>query len=243
MTVWFIIAQIKKDNSIVDIAWGLGFILVAFLSLKLNQNYGIQQRLVAILVLIWGIRLSVHIFFRNLGRGEDFRYKNWRDQWGNKAILYSFLKVFMLQGLVLTIVAYPIMLINSYPINRFNALVIIGFIIWLTGFLVESIGDYQLYRFKKNPENKGKIMKSGLWRYTRHPNYFGESLIWWGIFLIVLPAPYGWTTIISPILMTFLLVKVSGKPMLEEKYSDNPEYQEYQRNTSGFIPWFPKDRK
>ena len=240
MTLIFIIALFKKDNSIVDIAWGLGFVLVALLTFFLEKGFSFRRALVTALVLIWGIRLAVHIFIRNRGKGEDFRYAQWRKDWGRWFLLRSFFQIFMLQGFLLLIIVYPVMLVNFSKDIGTSLLDIIGLFVWLVGFFFEAGGDYQLSRFKRIPQNKGKIMSSGLWKYTRHPNYFGEAVMWWGVFLIALSVPYGWTAVISPILITFLLLRVSGVTMLEKKYAGNKEFEAYSKRTNTFFPWFPK---
>lgn len=243
MTIIFIVALIRKDNSVADIAWGIGFILVAVLTLFLEKGFTARQILVTALVSIWGARLAIHIFVRNRGRGEDFRYTQWRKEWGKWFVLRSYLQVFILQGLFLLIIAYPIMLVNRSQETGISFFDIIGALIWAVGFVFETVGDFQLLRFKRNPENKGKIMNRRLWKYTRHPNYFGESVMWWGIFLIALPVKNGWTALVSPVLITFLLLRVSGVILLEKKYRGNKDYEEYARTTSAFLPWFPKKAK
>jgi steroid 5-alpha reductase family enzyme len=240
MTIIFLIALIKKDNSVVDIAWGLGFIMVAILTFFLQKGFVFRHVGVTTLTMIWGIRLAIHIAVRNRGRGEDFRYAQWRRDWGKWFLLRSFFQIFMLQGLLLFVIAFPIILVNHSPEKGITFTDFIGVILWLVGFFFEATGDYQLSKFKRKKENKGKIMTEGLWKYTRHPNYFGEIMIWWGIFFIALSVQNGWTAIISPLLITFLLLKVSGVVMLEKKYKKNKEFEEYARRTSAFIPWFPK---
>lgn len=242
MTSVFTIAQIKKDNSIVDIAWGPGFILVSLLTFFMSQEYMFRQILVCVLVVLWGTRLALHITVRKRGKGEDFRYARWRRDWGKWFFLRSLFQIFLLQGIILLVIAYPIILINHLSRGGITILDIIGALVWLTGFSFEAIGDYQLLRFKRLPENKGKIITRGLWKYTRHPNYFGETLIWWGIFLIALSVREGWTAVISPLLITFLLLRVSGVTMLEKKYADNKDFEDYAKRTSPFIPWFPKKK-
>jgi len=148
----------------------------------------------------------------------------------------------MLQGLLLLIIAYPIILINMSVSGELGWFDLIGFLVWFTGLMFEAIGDYQLYHFLKNPSNRGKILTTGIWRYTRHPNYFGEVLIWWGIFFITLSVPYGWTAIISPITITYLLLFVSGIPMTEKLFEGNASYEIYKKQTNRFFPWFPKNR-
>ncbi len=240
MILIFIMSWIKKDSSIVDIAWGLGFILVSVLTFCLGQKYVSRQILVLILVFIWGIRLAIHIAIRNRGRGEDFRYAQWRRDWGKWFLPRSFFQIFVLQGLLLLIISYPIIRINHYSETGLNYPDIIGIFVWFIGFCFEAIGDYQLLKFKRKEENRGKIMIKGLWKYTRHPNYFGETLIWWGIFLIALSVKNGWTAIVSPILITFLLLRVSGITMLEKKYVGHKEFEDYAKRTNAFIPWSPK---
>jgi len=240
MAVIFIVASFKKDNSIVDIAWGLGFILVALLFFFLEREFAVRHILVTVLVLIWGARLAVHIFIRNRGRGEDFRYAQWRREWGKWFLFRGFFQIFMLQGLLLLVIAYPVILTNHSGEEGISYMDLAGVILWVTGFFFEAVGDFQLSRFKRDPGNKGKIMRSGLWKYTRHPNYFGEAVMWWGIFLIALSVRLGWTAIISPFLITFLLLRVSGVTMLEKKYVGNKEFEEYAKKTSAFFPWLPK---
>lgn len=243
MTLVFAAASIKKDNSIVDIAWGLGFVTVALFSLYWSRNLEGRQILVSAFVAVWGIRLAVHIALRKKGKGEDWRYARWRREWKKWFFLRSFLQIYMLQGLFLLIIIYPVLLVHASPFEGFTFFDIAGAAVWLLGFVFESVGDYQLVRFKGNPENRGRIMTEGLWRTTRHPNYFGETAMWWGIFLIALSVPFGWTAVISPLLITFLLLKVSGVTLLEKKYAGNEQFEEYKLKTSAFFPWFPKPGK
>jgi len=240
MALIFWLAWIKKDNSIVDIAWGIGFILLAILTFFLETAFVTRHVLVTALIFIWGTRLATHIALRNKGRGEDFRYAQWRKDWGKWFLIRSFFQIYMLQGFFLLIIAYPVMLINHSKEAGIVFLDILGLIIWMKGLFFEAGGDYQLAKFKTKSENKGKIMTQGLWRYTRHPNYFGETAMWWGIFLIALSVKSGWTAIVSPLLITFLLLKVSGITMLEKKYVGNKDFEKYAKRTSAFFPWFPK---
>jgi steroid 5-alpha reductase family enzyme len=240
MTTVFAIALLRKDNSIVDIAWGAGFIMVALLTFFLAGGFEARHVLISGLVLVWGIRLALHIYFRNRGRGEDFRYAKWRREWGKWVVPRSFFQIFMLQGVFLILIALPIILVNGSSEAGLMPLDAAGAVLWLVGFFFEAVGDSQLSRFKKNPENRGKIMMGGLWKYTRHPNYFGEAAMWWGIFLIALSVRNGWAAVISPLTITFLLLKVSGVAMLEKKYAGNSEFAGYARRTSAFLPWFPK---
>jgi steroid 5-alpha reductase family enzyme len=240
MAAVFVAALIKKDNSIVDIAWGPGFIVIALLCFFAEKAYQARPILVTGLVIIWAARLAGHIYLRNRGRGEDYRYARWRKDWGKWFILRSFFQVFMLQGLFLLLISYPIMLINYENAKGLSPLDAAGVLVWLGGFFFEVVGDEQLRRFKQREENKGRIMTTGLWRTTRHPNYFGEAAQWWGIFLLALPLPRGWTAVISPLVITFLLLKVSGVTMLEKKYAGNKEFADYAGRTNAFFPWFAK---
>ncbi len=243
MTAVFAAALLWRDNSIVDIAWGPGFILVALLTFLIGKEQGPRQILVTALVTIWGLRLAAHIFSRKRGRGEDFRYAKWRREWGRWFVPRSYLQIFMLQGLFLLVISYGVMLVNASGPRALGALDLAGTAVWLAGFFFEAVGDAQLVKFKMDPDNKGKIMTSGLWRTTRHPNYFGEVVMWWGIFLIALSAPSGWTAVASPLMITFLLLRVSGVTMLEKQYAGNSEFAEYARRTSAFIPLPPKREK
>lgn len=239
-TLVFIIAQIKKSNSIVDIAWGLGFVIVALISFFLNPNISVGALVITIFVFLWGIRLSYHLFKRNWNKPEDYRYVEMRNNWGNKNLLLQFyIKIYMVQLVLLFIIAQPILSVNLIQSHEIGILGYIGIIIWLIGYSFEVIGDFQLREFIKNKENQGKLIRSGLWKYTRHPNYFGEATMWWGIYLIAVGSSNIWA-IISPITITYLLLFVSGVPLLEKKMESNPDFSDYKAKTSKFIPWLPK---
>jgi steroid 5-alpha reductase family enzyme len=240
MTLFFVVAQIKKNNSIVDMAWGIGFVMIAVYTLFIGGNYNPSSIIVTTLVCIWGIRLFYHILKRNLGKSEDFRYAAWRKEWGKWVVPRAFLQVFMLQGVIMLVIAYPIIMNNATTVASLGALEIIGLAIWIVGFIFEALGDKQLKDFIADKTNKGHIMKKGLWKYTRHPNYFGEATMWWGIFIISIPSSSGLMGIVSPIMITLMLLFVSGVPMLEKHYKDNKEFQEYAKVTSIFVPWFPR---
>ncbi|MGD1009834.1 MAG: DUF1295 domain-containing protein [Candidatus Aminicenantales bacterium] len=240
MTAWFILALFRKDNSLADVAWGLGFILLAGLTLVRQNEYAARQILVSCLVLLWGIRLSLHIFSRILKRGEDPRYAAWRAKWGRSFVPRSYLQIFLLQGVFLLVTSLPVVLVNSSPQKGLGAPDLAAALVWLAGFVFETAADRQLVLFKKDPANRGKIMTSGLWRYTRHPNYFGEAVMWWGIFGLALSTRNGWMTAASPLLITFLLRFVSGVPLLEKKYLGNAEFEEHARRTNALVPGFPK---
>jgi steroid 5-alpha reductase family enzyme len=239
MSIFFLIASARKDNSIVDVAWGTGFVLIAYFTLLFFGEFTIRQLLVTAVVTLWGLRLAVHIFRRNRGRGEDFRYASMREKWGRYVLIRSFLQIYVLQGFFMLVVAYPVILVNSTPGPSFGWLDLLGLSIWIAGFLFEAVADSQLKEFVKT-KKPGEIMKSGLWRYSRHPNYFGEAVQWWGIFIVALSLEGGWWAIVSPILITFLLRFVSGVPYLERKYRQYPKFREYMKETNAFIPWFPK---
>jgi steroid 5-alpha reductase family enzyme len=243
MTLVFILALIKKNNGIVDVAWGLGFILVNSVIFALQGNGQARQWLCLALGWAWGGRLALHIFQRNRGREEDFRYAVWRRQWGRHFVLRSFLQIFMLQGLLLLLVNTPLLLIVGQAQPPLNLLDGLGLLIWLTGFLFEAIGDSQLAAFIKDPANRGQLMTRGLWNWTRHPNYFGEAALWWGMGVLALSAPHGWLGLTGPIVITFLLRFVSGVPLLEKKYAGRPDFEAYKKQTSIFFPWFPRRSK
>lgn len=241
MVTMFIIAQLIKDNSIVDIGWGLGFVIIAFVSYFASEGeHTLRQTIVLTLVSLWGIRLFLHLLIRSIGRGEDFRYANFRKQWGKNVRIIAFFRVFMMQGAIMLLLAYPIVLVNVADSSGFDIFAALGLIVWLIGFLFQSIGDYQLEHFKKRKKHKEEILKSGLWRYSRHPNYFGEAAMWWGVYLIVIGAQNGWTAFFSAAFINLLLLKVSGVPFLDKRYAGNEEYQIYKQETNLFIPWFPK---
>jgi steroid 5-alpha reductase family enzyme len=240
MNLLFLLALGLKKNDIVDIAWGMGFIFITVLSLLLLPGLHIRRLLVSGFVIIWGLRLAIYIYLRNRGRKEDFRYAQWKKDWGKHWIIRSYLQVFILQGFFMLTIAYPLFLLAQAQSDAISYLDAIGALLWLTGFFFEAVGDAQMLKFKLDSANKGKIMDKGLWRYTRHPNYFGESTMWWGIFVITLNTPYGWSAVFSPMIITFLLLRVSGIPLLEKKYETNPTYREYIRKTGSFLPMFPK---
>jgi len=243
MNCWFLISIFKKRNDVADIAWGLGFVLFAWLSYLISQSFNAPPSLVNILVSIWGIRLAWHINTRHKGKEEDSRYAAWRKDWGKYFFIRSYLQVFILQGIFLFLVSLPIMIINKNGSGGLNLLVVIGFFVWIIGFYFESVGDRQLSQFIKDPNNKGKLMSSGLWKYTRHPNYFGEVTLWWGIWLIALSAPNGLIGIIGPITITILILFVSGVPLLEKKYKGRKDFEEYKKKTSIFFPLPPKNQE
>jgi steroid 5-alpha reductase family enzyme len=241
LMVW-LLSLVKKDASIVDTFWGLGFVVIAAVCYATTSGYHQRKVLVTSLAAVWGIRLASHIFLRNKDKGEDFRYKAMRARFGSRFPIVSLFTVFGLQGLLMWIISLPIQIaeISREP-ARLTWLDWAGAAIWFTGFLFESIGDAQLALFKADHGNEGKVMDRGLWRYTRHPNYFGDALLWWGLFVIALSTPGAAWTVISPLLMTGLLMKVSGVALLEKTLTrTKPEYRNYVRRTSAFFPWMPR---
>jgi steroid 5-alpha reductase family enzyme len=242
MTALWIISLILKDSSIVDIFWGAGFVMSAWVAfIATLDNAGPRDWLMVFVVTIWGLRLSIHILIRNWGKGEDFRYVKMREDSHGQWWWQSFFKVFLLQGILMWLVATPISVVQMHgAADMLGVLDYIAVVLWVFGFFFEAVGDAQLSRFKANSENKGKVLTSGVWRYTRHPNYFGDSAQWWAFYLLAVAAG-GWWSIFSPIIMTLLLIRVSGVALLEKSLSKTkPGYEEYQQRTSAFIPWFPK---
>jgi len=243
MSSAFIVAMWRRDNSIVDVAWGGGFVLISVLVAALTGLQSGRRILVIGFTLVWGVRLVLHIHARNRHRnGEDFRYRQWRETWGRWFVLRSFLQIFMLQGAVMLVIAAPILVVGLSGNRALGPMVVAGCVLWLIGFFFETVGDWQLLRFKRDPANQGAIMTTGLWRLTRHPNYFGEVVLWWGVFLVTLGAPHGWWALVSPVTITFLLLRVSGIPMLEKKYEGRSDFAHYRARTNAFFPWFPKRR-
>jgi steroid 5-alpha reductase family enzyme len=241
-TLWFLLAWTRDRNDVADIAWGFGFVLVAGGSLTFSDCNSVRGLLLSGLVIVWGARLALHIHARNAKRGEDPRYRQWREAWGRWFLLRSYLQIYLLQGTLLVVVATPIIFANTSlntPLGLFDLL---GVAIWVMGFLFEAVGDWQLLAFMRNPANKGKLMTTGLWRFTRHPNYFGEVLLWWGVGLIACAIPNGWMTLVGPLTITFLILKVSGIPMLEQHYVGRADFEAYKRRTSVFLPLPPRER-
>jgi steroid 5-alpha reductase family enzyme len=241
MALLWLVSLALRDSSIVDPFWGTGFVIVNWLYFALTPD-GLPARkwIAAILVTIWGLRLSGYLLWRNWGKGEDFRYQKWRQESGKKWWWYSFFKVYLLQGILLWIISAPLLAAQyGSASGGLTAFDILAIPVWLVGFFFEAAGDFQLARFKADPANKGKVLDHGVWRYTRHPNYFGDAAQWWAYYLFALGAG-GWWTIFSPVIMTILLMRVSGVTLLEKTLTTTkPGYKEYVENTSAFVPWFP----
>jgi len=230
------------NASIVDIFWGAGFVVVNTFYVFHLEKIEPRNLLISVLVLIWGLRLTMYLAYRNIGKGEDYRYQEFRKNYGEKRYWwFSYFQVFLLQGVLILIISLPLFGVHysgsSAPLFWLDYLAILT---WAIGFIFEAGGDYQLYRFKKNQKNKGKVLNTGFWKYTRHPNYFGDVLVWWsyGLFSI---AAGGYWQVIGAILMTFLIIKVSGVALLEKTlHNTKPKYKEYVEKTNSFFPWFPK---
>jgi len=233
--LWAISLKLK-NASIIDIFWGLGFVIVFWLtSYQSPHENQFQINLLGATVTLWGLRLSAHILFRSSGKGEDARYAKFRANSGRSWWWSSFFKVFILQGLLIWIIAAPISITQVAPL-QIEPLVYFGFFTWLVGFIFEAGGDLQLARFKSNPKNKGRLLTTGLWSLTRHPNYFGDATQWWGFWLMSL-SQYTWWTIFSPVLMTILLLKFSGVPITEKMMlRDKPGYATYIDSVPAFTP-------
>lgn len=240
MTVWYVIALIRKRNDLADTAWGLGFIMIVALAVLGQDPISPRLMLVGVLVLAWGVRLAMHVYSRNRGKAEDYRYAQWRKDWGKWFLIRTYLQVFLLQGVFMLLIAASIVVVGADGGGAIGWLDGLGVAVWLLGFVFESVGDAQLKAFVSDPTSRGKILDTGLWRYTRHPNYFGEVTQWWGVWLIALSAPHGWVAVVSPLTITLLLLFVSGVPMLEKKMAENPGWAEYAAKTSVFVPLPPK---
>lgn len=241
MTLLWIVGTLRRDASIVDPFWGAGFVLVAWTSVSLHAPATARVLLLAGLTTIWGLRLSLYLLWRNARHGEDRRYAAMRARHGHRFWWISLWTVFLLQALILWFVSLPIQVAAVKNLAApLHLLDLAGLLIWTVGFLFESISDWQLSRFQADPKNSGRVLDRGLWRYTRHPNYFGDFCIWWGLFLIAASGGAAWT-VASPLLMSILLLKVSGVSLLERTIVDRrPNYAAYQARTNAFFPGPPK---
>ncbi len=244
MTLMFMVSWSLKRTDAVDSAWGLVFI-VATATAWLSSDYELMlgwnvQTLTMALVLIWGLRLAITITLRSIGRAEDKRYVELRKKWKGNAALNTYLRIFVLQAVLAVIISMAAIVVLSSPPQLLSPLAYAGLAIWLIGFLFEVVGDWQLKQFIKNSDNKGKMLTTGLWAYTRHPNYFGEATMWWGIFIIALSTYFGWIGAISPVVITYLLLFVSGVPLSEASMKQRPGWKKYQARPSKFLPMPPK---
>ncbi len=233
-----LVAYFKRDNSIANFTWGSVCALLAFLTIFPASP---RSLVITSLIWLWALRMNTHLAIRYTGK--DLRFTKWHLDLSFLSLMKSFGYVFFLQLVLLLIMSFPIVFVNistrtfSIPLNWLDFLAICT---WFIGFTFESVSDYQLYNFMRNPANKDKIMDQGLWRYSRHPNYFGEVVMWWSIYVIALQVPYSFVTIIAPVTITILLLFVTGIPWTEKALSANPRFQEYKKRTSIFFPWFSK---
>lgn len=235
MSVLWLVSLRLRDSSIVDVYWGLGLGALYWIYALAAPPLGARTWLMGAAMTIWSVRLALHIFARNRGSGEDPRYARWRAEAGSSWWWLSLFKVFLLQGAILWVISFPAAAVQTSP-RPLNALDWLALVVWTAGFLVEMVADLQLARFLER--GQGGLMTEGLWRYSRHPNYFGEALLWWG-FTLFAAAAGAWWTVISPLLMTYLLRFVSGVPILEERLKGKPGFEEYARRTPIFVPGRP----
>jgi steroid 5-alpha reductase family enzyme len=234
--VWAVSVRLR-DVSIIDPAWGPAFVIVAGVAAVAGDGDPARRWLLFAMTAVWGLRLAVHLTRRKLGdREEDRRYAAMREREGNRFPLWSLVWIFGVQGLLVVIVSLPVQAAADRP-GALTAATIPGVVLFLVGLLFEGVGDEQLRRFKADSGNRGKVMDHGLWRYTRHPNYFGDFCVWWGLWLVALPTGGVWWTFIGPAIMTLFLVRISGAALLERDIGKRrPEYAEYIKRTSGFFP-------
>jgi steroid 5-alpha reductase family enzyme len=242
MGALWLLSLALRNASIVDIFWGLGFVAIAAIALHQTPDHGSPRRwLLVSMVVLWGLRLAGHLLWRNAGHGEDPRYRAMRRHWGERFWWLSLFTVFALQGVLMWIVSLPVQVGILAPGGALGALDALGVLLFALGMFFETVGDWQLARFRADPANAGHVMDRGLWRMTRHPNYFGDVCVWWGIFAVAFSTPYGPWSVVGPALMTLLLLRVSGIPMLERSIGKRrPGYEEYARRTSAFFPRPPR---
>lgn len=241
MTFFYLLSLILKRTDIVDIAWGLGFIFLTYsLFLRAPESTN-RLLLLSALVVVWGLRLAIHIYSRNKGKEEDFRYKNFKKKWGKNFWWKSYINIFLLQGFLMLTISIPLIYRFTFPTGQLLILDYVGIAVWIFGFLFELVADIQLNKFiskKKKGETKGRFLRKGLWSLTRHPNYFGEVALWWGIWIISVDFlnPTTLLTVIGPLTITYLIINVSGVPLLEEKYEGVKEWEEYKKKVPKFLP-------
>lgn len=240
VTLLWLWSVIIKNVSIVDIFWGIGFVVVNAFYVFSSGELNPRKILILVLVTVWGLRLAGYLAKRNIGKGEDFRYQEFRRKYGAERYWwFSYFQTFILQGVLMMIVSLPLLGI-SMGSGDLNLLDYIAILTWLIGFTFEAGGDFQLSRFKRDPGNKGKVLNTGFWKYTRHPNYFGDTAVWWAFAVFSIAAGSYWQ-VIGTVVMTLLIIKVSGVALLEKTLNESkPQYREYIQKTSSFFPWFPK---
>jgi steroid 5-alpha reductase family enzyme len=242
MTLVWVASLLKRDASLVDVFWGLGFVVVAWIYFAPSEPEALRGRIVVGLVTLWGLRLSLYILWRNRGHGEDYRYREMRERRPGTFAVWSLFVVFWFQALLLWGISAPLFQVQrgTGP-DSLGPLDALALALFAVGFAFEAGGDWQLARFKADPRNLGKVMNRGFWRYTRHPNYFGDAVVWWSFFCFAAATPGGWWTVYAPVLMTVLLMRVSGVTLLEKKlHETKPAYRDYAERTSAFVPWPPR---
>jgi steroid 5-alpha reductase family enzyme len=238
----FLVALRLHRHAVVDIAWGLGFAAVALAAYAASSGEGhvVPRTLALVLTVVWGARLALHIGLRQRGKGEDPRYEELLSRADGHPGRYALRHVYLPQGAVMWFVSLPVQ-VTMVERGGPSLLTWLGIVVWVVGFAFESIGDRQLTRFRDDPSSKGQVLDTGLWRYTRHPNYFGDACVWWGLWLVASASWPGVLTVLSPLVMTWLLAKGTGKPLLEKDMSSRrPGYADYVRRTSGFVPLPPR---
>jgi steroid 5-alpha reductase family enzyme len=246
LVLWLISIPLR-DVSIIDMVFALIFGLIAAVSYLLGDGWPLRKALIAVLLGAWGLRITVHLVRRNWGHGEDPRYTKLRGWVDSDRAFYwlSLKKVFLLQGVVIWLASFPLqagMVFETPTALGWPAR--IGIALWALGFLFETVADRQLTRFRSRPENRGKVLDTGLWRYSRHPNYFGELCVWWGLFLIACDHPLGWLTVIGPLTYSYLVINVTGQRTLDKKLArEKPGYAHYMETTSGLVPLPPRSRE
>jgi steroid 5-alpha reductase family enzyme len=246
MLCTWLLSLVQRNASLIDIGWGLGFVLIG-VACYLQQSKiasgqsGLADELLLLLIVLWGLRLSAYLCWRNWGKPEDYRYAAMREKWGNRFGMVSLLTVFGLQGAIMWLVSLPIQQGIGYSNSSSFGFLLLGALLWLIGWSFETVGDWQLAKFKANPNNRQKVCDQGLWKYTRHPNYFGDFLVWWGFYLLSIAQGAAWWTVVSPLVMSFLLMRVSGVPLLEKAMVESkPGYSDYLKRTNAFFPGLPK---
>ena len=242
VTILWIWSVYLKDVSIIDIFWGLGFVILNMFYVFNSGDLTSRKILLLVLVSVWGLRLSIYLAYRNIGKGEDFRYQEFRRKFGPKRYWWlSYFQAFLLQGALMILISITLLGMSfTSQLKTLSTLDYIGIGIWLIGFVFEAGGDYQLMRFKKNTNNKGTLLITGFWKYTRHPNYFGDAVVWWSYGIFSISAGAYWQ-VIGSILMTLLIIKISGVTLLEKSLKQTKTaYSDYVDKTSSFFPWFQK---
>tara|TARA_R110000787_G_scaffold38086_3_gene96237 strand:+ start:10896 stop:11672 length:777 start_codon:yes stop_codon:yes gene_type:complete len=242
VTILWLWSIVIKNVSIVDVFWGFGFVVVNAYYLILSGDINARKLLLLVLVSLWGMRLTFYLAWRNIGKGEDFRYQEFRRKFGPQRYWwFSYIQTFLLQGALIMVISLPLLGVNANEqLANLNSLDYLAVLVWLIGFAFEAGGDYQLARFKNNPNNKGSVLNTGFWKYTRHPNYFGDATVWCSYALFCIASGSYWQ-IIGSIIMVLLIIKVSGVALLEKTLKETkPQYKEYIEKTNSFFPWFPK---